>query len=88
MEISGQIHAPTALFEVKQPSTSTGKETVSIQGPSCTLRKEKTLLFLAGIPPKFLQCRQSIFMDRDCRPCGIFGCYEAAMSLVLQQAIL
>jgi hypothetical protein len=37
MEISGQIHAPTALFEVKQPSTSTGKETVSTQGPSYTL---------------------------------------------------
>jgi hypothetical protein len=85
MEIRGQIHASTALFEVKQLSTSTGKETVSNQRPSCTLWKGKTPLYLAGIPPKFLRCRKKIFMDRDCRFCGIFGCYETAMSLTLRQ---
>jgi hypothetical protein len=88
MEISDQIQAPTALFEVKEPSTFTGKENVLTQGTLCTLGKEKPLLLPAGIPPRFLHSRQSIFTDRDCRPCGTFSCCGAVISHALHQAML
>jgi hypothetical protein len=69
MEISGQLHAPTALVEVTEPSTSTGYEAVWTQGPLFTLGKEKNIFSLQEFQPKFLDCRQSTLMDRYCSPC-------------------
>jgi hypothetical protein len=51
LEISGQIQAPTASFEEKESSTSTGKETVLTHGPLCTLGKEKPLFSLQEFHP-------------------------------------
>jgi hypothetical protein len=53
-----------------------------------TLRREKEISSLQEFQPKFMDCRQSSVMDRHRRPCGIIGCYEAAMSPALQEEIL